>query len=328
MPVVRRAETATTIFLMFGWWGHFMIIKRLTGWQNVQMVKAFVLGAASVVAAIAVDAVRPKRTKDITLYLRKQKQSGGEMLAGHDVKNMWLKSFDTYFLATTDIVDLAVMKYVDTDCPHLTKQEEWHAKMHREGQKAVPMRPKDFFAVKCLDFMLLRCGDMWGRAFAGAFEAGMSVFFHGTLVLPFVRGYANDLALFHMFEEMEHSELTVHILRAKTTVLVRALVFPFVAEGLLLLGIMMPPLRFVEALGDGTALGLLQARALTDLGRVYLAFFPSAVAAVATIMWTWVLPFPESDVCVTRRYELGKSLVAKRGIDFDVVDQGNYTIVR
>merc|ERR1712087_987072 len=112
----------------------------------------------------------------------------------------------------------------------LTEQEHLHAKMHIQGEKTANQQGNTAkrwkLMASLIDFFLLRCGRSIGIACTGYVESVAAEVLYLTCQLPFVRWWLNDLLLFHVFEEIEHSELTVQILGDKSSVLMRIATFP------------------------------------------------------------------------------------------------------
>jgi len=195
--------------------------------------------------------------------------------------------------------------------------------MHHEGMKelsGVDLCSRWKPIVALFDFLVLRCGSVVGVALAGGVEASSRAFFT-SMRLPFVRDYPSNLVLFHFFEEFEHGSVTVHILRGKTNVLMRALSIPPMCV-LWVVFLMSPPL--LHALAHPWVL----VRPSTYLQMVlyYLNFTPAVIDAWGCLVWHWLLPFPEGVPDSTTRYVYCKDLVDARGIKFDVKGEEMFMI--
>ena len=200
--------------------------------------------------------------------------------------------------------------------------------MHHQGERTAKKRgdrgKRWKWAVSLVDFGMLRCGKSIGIACTGFFEAVVAEVINLTAVqLPFVRWFLNDLLLFHILEEMEHSELTVQLLGEKSSVLMRIATFPLVTMvfGLFFLG--PPP---VLLLCSPTL--LLYPETYADLVQYYAAFLPGMAYALWLMVTRWLLLLPENPGHVEKRYAALKGKVTARGIEFDIKDQETYTLLR
>lgn len=277
------------------------------------------------------DSVRPKQKTSRTLFLRKLKQEGDDVMSamsGGEVSNPFLEEFLKLFMLFAHTVDYAVMKYVGSKVPLLVKQEYGHAKMHHQAVKKEKVEHGDSMGrwkwfLFLSDLFLLRVGKTIGTALCGYVEASSWVWGIVPECFPFVRfnGFMSDLMAFHALEEAEHAAVTLQELKPKSSVLVNLLLFPL-AVVFHALYMLLPP--FVCLLTQPVL--LLQPKTYVHLLLYYLTFIPTFIITVLAMMVYWLFPVVESGALHAFIYKRFLKQVERRDIKFDVVAQEVYPL--
>jgi len=129
------------------------------------------------------------------------------------------------------ILDFSVMKYC-SEVKILAQQEYGHAELHNDAKKKINKEGDQvrryWFHFKLFDFLFLRCGKFIGIPLALSIETCFGLIILLVDKIPFMSGFMTDLVLFHVYEEMEHSSVTVTNLRSKCSFISRILTFPIV----------------------------------------------------------------------------------------------------
>uniref|UniRef100_A0A7S2H154 Uncharacterized protein n=1 Tax=Helicotheca tamesis TaxID=374047 RepID=A0A7S2H154_9STRA len=256
-----------------------------------------------------------------TLYLRKLKQSGAEMLTGAETDNIFTDELNLLADLIFAKIDLCVMKHLK-NIPILSKQEQLHAKMHHEGQaerKRLQQGLNRWSRFRLVDFFLLRAGKEIGCTCAGFAEANTSIMWHVPMALPFVKGYQNNELVYHGMEEIEHGPLTTQYLRTQIGVLSPLFLFPL-AVIFFFIFYFSPPIVLLVA----HPAKMMKPKTYTDLLLYYCTFVPTFFAVLFGCLLHWVLPFRESEQKRKEKYIFFSDLVEKRGIKFDVIENETY----
>lgn len=261
-----------------------------------------------------------------TLYLRKLKISGADMLDGNETDNIFLEEYNLLTDLLFPKLDVCVMKMLDGDLPVLSKQERLHAKMHNEGKAERKKRNQAMdrwgWYIFLGDLFLLRLGREIGCACAGYAEATSGVWFYMPMVLPFTKGFMSHEYAYHALEELEHGPLTTQYLRTQVATLSPLLVFP-VMFIVYLVYFLFPP---VMVLIMNPLLLLTRPKTIVDFVLYYCTFVPTFVATIYASIVYWVLPFRQSDNSHEERYQFFAQVVKERGIEFDILEQKTYMI--
>jgi len=242
-----------------------------------------IAASAAVVAMLAMHGLlwdngvsRQLRERPITLALRRFHAPPSSHL--DPSSNSFAAEFNLLFLSCAHIVDYAVMRYVGNNLSILRQQESRHAKMHlaeiklseERGQPFRRFIPFQWF----LDRLLLKSGRTIGLTLSLAIETAASIGFYTLARLPFCRHFS-DLALLHMWEELEHGIVTAHHLRRQSHFLPRIACFP-TAVGLFAGLFLSPPLTLFLS----SPWLLLRWRTYPDAVSYYLSFGPAFFASV------------------------------------------------
>ena len=260
-----------------------------------------------------------------TLYLRKLKKSGSDMLGGSTCDNIFTAECNLVADLCFPKLDLRVMKSLEDSLPILSKQEQLHAKMHNQGQAERKrlhhsMARWSWFVFIC-DTLLLRLGKEIGCGCAGFCEATSGVWFYLPMVLPFLKDFMTDEYVYHAMEELEHGPLTTEYLRGQVFPLTPLLLFPIMVV-FYAVYFLFPPL--VKLIFEPHL--LLKPKTYKDFCLYYCTCFPTFLITLYSCLVYWVLPFRQNDKQHEERYNFFKEVAKARGIDFDVVDQATYQI--
>jgi len=220
------------------------------------------------------------------------------------------------------VLDFAVMKYVDSAVPMLAKQEQRHAKLHLHVQRNhhAHVWRWEWFR-KLADLFLLRMGPELGRSLCGHVEASSPELFYSPTALPFCKGFATNLYVFHAMEETEHHALTVQALSRVSGPLLGAATLP-IAVLLLFVWFQLPP---VVRLACEPKL-LLKSATYADLARYYLAFTPAFFLTLWSAVAHWVLRLPLDHKESARQKATYQQWLRERGIETSIVDQAVYSL--
>eukprot|EP00416_Gambierdiscus_australes_P022195 CAMPEP_0171069276 /NCGR_PEP_ID=MMETSP0766_2-20121228/9050_1 /TAXON_ID=439317 /ORGANISM="Gambierdiscus australes, Strain CAWD 149" /LENGTH=309 /DNA_ID=CAMNT_0011525651 /DNA_START=60 /DNA_END=989 /DNA_ORIENTATION=+ len=256
-----------------------------------------------------------------TLYLRDIKNP--EILTGgQSLKNVFCDEFLTMFEFVAHVLDLAVMKYVDSAVPMLAKQEQRHAKLHLTVQRNHHNHVQrwEWFR-KLADLALLRMGPKLGRSLCGHIEAASPELAYLPVALPFCKGFATNLYVFHAMEETEHQALTVQSLGRVSGPLLGAATLPLVALFLFVWFLLPPVVRLCLE-----PKRLLNAATYPDLVRYYLAFTPAYWLTLWSAAVHWVLRLPLDHGETAQRKSTLLQWLHERGVETSVIDQAAYSL--
>jgi len=271
---------------------------------------------------------RKTESTSITLTLRKLHKSGAEMLGGGTVgSNVFADEYNDLFLAITEVLDFAVMRYVK-DCPILIEQEYGHAKMHHQGIKEAKTHDdhlKRFGPLKVLFRLLfLRLGPAVGSTLSCAIETLSSRTFHSMAVFPYAcKGSETDLVLYHYFEEMEHGALTVQSLKRKSSIFLRLALFPVMCLLTLVFFVIGP---IVTKLASDPLLFIRRPLAIFHLPPFLLKFGYGNLVSWYEIIAVWISPWAKEDM---PQYKIQNAqvleLLKAREVGFDIVKTEDYS---
>jgi hypothetical protein len=266
-----------------------------------------------------------KRTVQSTLVLRKLKNV--DPLPDHNrTTNVFANEFSDLFLKLVDILDFAVMKYV-RDCPILVQQEHRHAAFHKKGQKKKVQEgdslTRFWLLTKIFDLVLLRSGPIIGAHLACAVETASTNVLYYAAASPFISDYESDLVLFHSFEEVEHSGLTVQSLKKQTYFLVRLILLPL----MLLIVFLFEYSPLITLTLSSPTLFITRPRTIIDMilffGTASMGFLTGAWAVIAI----WLSPFAlESWHDQQMKYDFYQKRVQRRGILFEEEEKQTYPL--
>lgn len=270
----------------------------------------------------------PQKTTTRVLNLREIVSAPELMMAGEShLSSPFTKEFNILFELVGNILDCAVMKYVDQSVPFLSRQEAKHAalhlKTHSMREKQGEQAPRWNWLIWLFDLLFLRCSFTLGIALCVHVEAGAWAWFFLPLRLPFVRDALPNLFVFHGMEECEHGALTVQHLRARSNIGMLLLTFPLavVAHFVLLL---CPPVMLL-CLHPQL---LKRSSTYTSLLRYYLSFGIAFIVTVLAQIIYCLFPFSESHYVYEFQRNEYAELLKKRGVVFKVVDQASYDLNR
>jgi predicted metal-dependent hydrolase len=276
--------------------------------------------------------VRQKIDVDFELKLRKLKQNGGDMLKPGN-ENSIANEFNKFLLYTVEFLDMAVMKYIDDDCPILHRQEAAHAKLHREGiavENEAEKVPITIIVIrKVLETLMLRLGRPFGCACALGVEEVISEVFNYIDILsnniPRMKNFQSKLILFHIFEEIEHGPLTVQSLKKKTTLFMRLLAFLPLCVIYILLFISPPILAVLTS-----PFILLKRNPITtvlDIWQYYAVMVPVTLFSIFRLVSVYLSPWARpSQADHLRMQKHFQERVTQEGIEYEIVETEKYAL--
>lgn len=259
-----------------------------------------------------------------TLNLRKLQSSSAGLLQGSSDQNIIAKEFGVLIDCISDVLDIAVMKYVGNGVPMISEQECQHAKMHREVQREHAGNGDSVHRWKWLiwiaDFFLLRCGAPLGISLCGHIEACAWVWFGLPLMTP-ISGFANNIYVFHGLEEIEHGALTVQDLGAKSKILIDFASFPLSVAFHFLLLLSAPVVVLLVQPSK-----YLQPKTYLDLSSYFCVFVPTFLLCIAAMILHWLLRLPESESRQTSFHAYFEKMLEERGVKFDIIKKERYDL--
>lgn len=264
-----------------------------------------------------------KVTVQRTLYLREVKSPVQKLQETGGLGNPFCAEFLLVVDDLAHVLDLAVMKYVDSDVPMLALQERQHSKLHRmcEDANAAKNGGDRWAWLRRIAELLLLRNRTLGVSLAGHLEAGAWVWFALPLTLPFCKGFASNLFLFHGMEEMEHGALTLNSLQRQSGPLLAVATLPFVVAGYFVF-FLAPPI--VRAVAEPSLLAL--PSTYGHLANYYATFLPTYIMTVWISLPRWILRWSEDQGEYEARVNLFKELLSERKFEFRIVDEATYEL--
>lgn len=259
-----------------------------------------------------------------TLCLRRLRSGSAGCLQGSTGQNIIAKEFGVLIDVISDVLDIAVMRYVGNGIPILSEQECQHAKLHREVQREHAGNGDNVYRWRWLtwiaQFFLLRCGAPLGLSLCGHIEACAWVWFGLPLLTP-VSGFADNIYVFHGFEEVEHGALTVQYLGANSNILVDWASFPLSVAFHFFLLLSAPVVVLLTSPGK-----YLLPKTYLDLSAYLCVFVPTFLLCVVAMIIHWLLRIPES-VSLQRLFHAHlENMLEERRVKFDVIKMETYEL--
>eukprot|EP00931_Biecheleriopsis_adriatica_P093001 TRINITY_DN6674_c0_g1_i2.p1 TRINITY_DN6674_c0_g1~~TRINITY_DN6674_c0_g1_i2.p1 ORF type:complete len:276 (+),score=26.42 TRINITY_DN6674_c0_g1_i2:55-882(+) len=259
-----------------------------------------------------------------TLCLRKLQSDSAGSLQGSTSHNIIAKEFSVLIDSISDVLDIAVMKYVGNSIPILSEQECQHAKMHREVQCEHASNGDNVYRWRWLNwiaqFFLLRCGAPLGISLCGHIEACAWVWFGVPLLTP-ICGFADNIYVFHGFEEIEHGALTVQCLGARSNLLIDWACFPLSVAFHFLLLLSAPVVVLLTKPGK-----YLHPKTYLDLSAYLCVFVPTFLLCVAAMIIQRLLRIPESTPLQRLLHAYFEKMLEHRGVKFDTIKKETYKL--